>query len=89
MTIWTGSPNRRASGYLLAAFYLGDWDLAFSWLDRAIDIRDISMIPSLKCQKDLDPLREDPRFDLAMQRLAEVEAECTRIPTVAYNPGAE
>jgi len=43
---------------------LGDWNAAFEWLDRAIEVRDPLIMP-IKTYPLLDPARGDPRyFDL-------------------------
>ncbi len=73
-----------------AAFYLEDLDLAFQWLDRAIDERGglLALLPQLHRSTLLDPLRQEPRFQAAMARIAELEAIGTPTASVAYPPPA-
>ena len=47
---------------------LGDNDRAFSWLDRAVEDRDVLLV-HLAHLPFLDPLREDPRFGALEERL--------------------
>jgi hypothetical protein len=44
---------------------LGEIDRAFTWMDRAVDARDPMMIP-LKTYPFLDPIRSDPRCQVAL-----------------------
>ncbi len=48
--------------------YRGELDEAFTWLDRAIDRRDLGLIQILGDQF-LDNLRDDSRFDAVLERL--------------------
>jgi tetratricopeptide (TPR) repeat protein len=48
--------------------YLGDADMAFEWLDRAIDRSDQSL-QGVLTTPFLDSLRDDPRFDEVLERL--------------------
>jgi TolB-like protein len=48
--------------------YRGELDEAFTWLDRAIDRHDTSLILILG-DPFMDNLREDPRFDAVLERL--------------------
>lgn len=47
---------------------LGEKDLAFEWLDKAIENRNYPVM-FLKVTPDIDPLRSDPRFDKALQHV--------------------
>ncbi len=55
---------------LIAGVYakLGDFDSAFRWLERAIELRD-STILSLSTSPVLDPVRSDPRYNRLLSRL--------------------
>lgn len=46
---------------------LGDRDAAFRWLDRAIDTRS-ALVVLIKVTPELDSLRSDPRFAIALRR---------------------
>ena len=46
---------------------LGDKDRAFSWLEKAIDERDLDV--SLKWDANLESLRSDPRFNALLRRM--------------------
>lgn len=47
--------------------HLGEKDLAFKWLDKAIEKRDYSVM-FLRVTSDIDPLRSDARFTDALRR---------------------
>ena len=47
---------------------LGQADAAFEWLDRAFEDR-AGCLPLLKVDPRLDPIREDPRFAEALNRV--------------------
>jgi TolB-like protein/Tfp pilus assembly protein PilF len=47
---------------------LGNFDLAFDWLDKACDERD-NELPFYKFAPNTDPLRGDPRFDALLKKL--------------------
>ena len=47
---------------------LGEPDLAFEWLDRALDDRR-GWLAYLKVEPLLDPLRSDPRFTRLLERM--------------------
>jgi tetratricopeptide (TPR) repeat protein len=61
-------------GYVLPSCFgwlylgLGELDLAFSWLDRAVDERDAMVIP-IKTYPFLDTYREDPRYRHLLARM--------------------
>ena len=61
-----------------------DLDRAFVWLARAIEDREVGLLPALRRSPLLDPIRDDPRYVAVMKRLAEVEALPTSIVTRAY-----
>jgi hypothetical protein len=46
----------------------GDLDAAFSYLDRAIDARDPSLV-DLAVAPQWDPIRADPRFERCLARV--------------------
>ncbi len=50
--------------------YRGELDEAFTWLDRAIDRRDLALIQILG-DRFLDNLRDDSRFDAVLERLGQ------------------
>jgi serine/threonine-protein kinase len=47
---------------------LGEYDLAFEWLDRAVD-ENSWFVFHMKVHPALDPLRPDPRFDKLLDRV--------------------
>lgn len=60
----------RFSPYLMATIYgrLGEKDQAFVWLEKAYEIRDLTLV-RVKNSPHLDSLRDDPRFDDLIGRL--------------------
>ena len=52
----------------MAHYYLGETDLAFEWLDEAVEQKD-SGVCSLKVDPTYDPLRADPRFAAILKRI--------------------
>jgi eukaryotic-like serine/threonine-protein kinase len=59
-----------ASPYWIATLYaeLGERDLAFQWLNTALQERD-TYLPSLRTDYTLDPIRSDPRFAELVQKV--------------------
>jgi len=47
---------------------LREWDAAFKWLDRAIEVRDPHIVP-IKTLPILDPIRDDPRYADLLRRM--------------------
>ncbi len=47
---------------------LGDWDAAFEWWNRAIDVRDPLIVP-IKNLPIFDPVRNDPRYSPMLRRM--------------------
>lgn len=47
---------------------LGETDLAFEWVSKAIDARDANIIP-IKSYPFLDPFRDDPRYKTLLQQM--------------------
>ena len=47
---------------------LGDWDAAFEWWNRAIDVRDPLIVP-IKNLPIFDPIRNDPRYPPMLRRM--------------------
>jgi tetratricopeptide (TPR) repeat protein len=47
---------------------LGDWDAAFHWWDRAVDVRDPIVVP-VKTFPFFDPVRSDPRYRAILRRM--------------------
>lgn len=70
--------------YFWGYFHLGDLERAFVWLNRAIEDREVGLLPPLRRAPILDPIRDDPRFVAAMAHLAEIEATGSPITSVAY-----
>ncbi len=54
--------------FALLHFGLGNRDLAFEYLDRAIEARG-NTLPYFKFAPMVDPLRSDPRFDAILKRM--------------------
>jgi serine/threonine-protein kinase len=50
-------------------FALGDIDLGFHWLTKAVNDRSFDLL-SLKVDPRFDPLRDDPRFKPLLKQLA-------------------
>ena len=56
-------------GWIGAAHgWLGDYDAAFEWLDRAIEIRSASL-SEFKVDQLADALRSDPRFAILLRHV--------------------
>jgi len=47
---------------------LGEWDAAFEWWNRAIDVRDPLIVP-IKNLPIFDPVRSDPRYPPMLRRM--------------------
>jgi hypothetical protein len=47
---------------------LGRWDDALLWMDRAIEARDPIIMP-IRTFAFLDPIRDDPRFQVLLQKM--------------------
>ena len=47
---------------------LGNWDAAFEWWNRAIDVRDPLIVP-IKNLPIFDPIRNDPRYPPMLRRM--------------------
>lgn len=64
------SKRKNVTPYRYALIYagLGDKDMAFQWLNRAYDERDIMMI-HVNVSPFSDSLRQDPRFDELIRRM--------------------
>jgi TolB-like protein/Tfp pilus assembly protein PilF len=64
------SSARRVSSYDMAVLYSGleDYNQAFSWLERAYEQRDPSLV-YLKVESWFEPIRSDPRFDALARRI--------------------
>ena len=56
-------PNAFAAAYAA----LGEFDLAFDWLERAVAARE--GVEMLKVWPGYDPLRADPRFEALLERM--------------------
>jgi tetratricopeptide (TPR) repeat protein len=57
-------PTTFALGYI----GLADWDAAFEWMDKAIEIRDPIIMP-IKSFPFLDPVRGDARYQVLLQKM--------------------
>lgn len=64
------SAHRRVSPYWMSMVHaaLGSNDAAFEWLEKALEQQDV-WLAWLKIEPRFDPLRFDPRFRQALQRL--------------------
>ena len=64
------SRNELPMPFEMAAIHaqLGEKDLAFEWLDKAIENRSYPVM-FLRVTPDIDPLRSDPRFADALRRI--------------------
>lgn len=64
------SSHRRVSPYWMSILHagLGAHDAAFEWLEKTFEQRDVWLV-WLKMEPRFDPLRSDPRFHEALQRL--------------------
>ena len=62
--------NELPMPFEMAAIYaqLGEKDLAFEWLDKAIENRHYPVM-FLRVTPDIDPLRADPRFANLLRRV--------------------
>jgi TolB-like protein/DNA-binding winged helix-turn-helix (wHTH) protein/cytochrome c-type biogenesis protein CcmH/NrfG len=56
-----------AYSFALVHTLLGDTDAAFASLERAVEARDLGL-PGLPTDSRLQPLRDDPRFDVLLRR---------------------
>ena len=56
---------------------MGDKDLAFAWLQRALEARSAN-VTNLRWQDEFDPLRNDPRFSLLMKQLGLRESRSSK-----------
>lgn len=56
------------SGYAWIHYALGEFDEAFTWLDRSIEMHDPFILP-LKTYPWLDPVRSDPRYLAVLRKL--------------------
>lgn len=81
---WAANEGCWAVEYFWGHYHLGDVHRAFVWMVRAIENREDHMIAAMHGSPLLDPIRDDPRFLAAMERLDEVEAIGTPITSVAY-----
>jgi tetratricopeptide (TPR) repeat protein len=65
-----GSEHRYVPPYFLATVYaaLGEMDQAFTWLEKAYDVRDTNLT-WLKVDDAVDPLRSDGRFRELFSRI--------------------
>ena len=61
---------------------LGDVDNTFTWLDRAVEVRDRMMV-AIQSYWFFDPLRDDPRFADLLRRM-----KLTPIDRVAAPPAS-
>jgi eukaryotic-like serine/threonine-protein kinase len=68
------------SSYFIACVYAGlnEPDEAFKWLEKAYEERDWWLL-WMRVQPNLDNLRDDPRFQNLLRRVAHDEAETARI----------
>ena len=64
-------------------FHLRNFEDAIDWIDRGIANRNIWLIGLLKNSREIDEIRDHPRFRAAMQDLAEIEAQGTPTSSIA------
>ena len=57
-----------APNLALAWVALGDFDRAFSWLNRACDLR-VPLVRMVNAEPGYAPLRSDPRFAQLVKRI--------------------
>jgi TolB-like protein len=57
-----------ASAFALCHVGLADWDAAFEWMDRAIEMRDPIIVP-IKTYPFLDPVRGDARYRALLDKM--------------------
>jgi hypothetical protein len=68
MTQAAASQYYPPSAVALGHVGLGQWDDAFVWLDRAIDLRDPVVMPVLSFPF-LDPIRNDGRYHQLLRKM--------------------
>jgi hypothetical protein len=56
------------STFMFCAIGLGDWDLAFEWMDRAVEGRDPIIMP-IRSFPFLDPVRGDARLQALLRKM--------------------
>ncbi len=56
------------STFALGHVGLDDWDAAFRWWDRAVEVRDPIIVP-IKSFPFFDPVRDDPRYRALLRRM--------------------
>ena len=56
------------STFMFCAIGLGDWDVAFEWMDKAVEGRDPIIMP-IKSFPFLDPVRGDARFQALLKKM--------------------
>jgi hypothetical protein len=61
-------PDVFAAQIAMAAAWQGNRDLALHWLDHALDLHDAGLL-DIRTTPQFDPLRGDPRFEAALQRM--------------------
>jgi hypothetical protein len=79
-----GTPG--SDEFALAAIYsaLGDRDHAIAALEKGVQMR--SLLPFVFVDPQLDPLRSDPRFQIATRGWA-FHSDSNRIGTIFFTPG--
>jgi tetratricopeptide (TPR) repeat protein len=84
LEVLTELESRHESGRLFyygpmfeAHYFLGNLDDAFVWLDEAAENGEWLLFKYLRRADYLAPLREDPRFDVVMSRIHELESRGT------------
>jgi tetratricopeptide (TPR) repeat protein len=62
--------QKYVSPALIAAIYsaLDEGDLAFQWLEKAYELRDL-YLPFLKVSIKFDNIRSDPRFEMMLKKI--------------------
>jgi tetratricopeptide (TPR) repeat protein len=62
------------AGAIFQAYYsLGEMDVAFAWLERAINERDTAVLDNLRTAAFLEPLRQDSRYPALLAKLESME----------------
>ena len=69
-SLWSMAATAYLPPSTLALGHVGleDWDAAFHWWDRAVEVRDPLVVP-VKTFPFFDPVRGDPRYRAILRRM--------------------